>query len=243
MEQSTAPATPTWGIWGTLLWSCVVGLLFVVLQTVVVVVGLFTMDFKGGIEESLLKAAANGTLLSIATLLTMLAGPAAIVGAVKAKSGAVLPEYLALRSVPFATHARWLGTIVLFLLASELLAWAVGHQGAVEVMIEYYRSAKPVWLFWFAVVVGAALFEELLFRGFMFKGLRASRLGLTGAIVLPAILWALIHVQYPAYEMTQIFVFGLLLGVARERTGSVLVPIGMHALNNLISVVQLALIS
>jgi hypothetical protein len=95
-------------------------------------------------------------------------------------------------------------------------------------------------LLWVAVALAAPLFEELFFRGFLFRGLCGSALGAAGAIVVTAALWALIHVQYDGYEIASIFAFGLVLGIARHRSGSTWTPIGMHALLNFIAMTQVA---
>ena len=46
------------------------------------------------------------------------------------------------------------------------------------------------------------------------------------------------HVQYGIYEIVQIFVLGVVLGVARAHSGSLVVPLAMHALVNLMAHLQ-----
>jgi len=113
---------------------------------------------------------------------------------------------------------------------------------------EAVSARKPFWGFWGtvlrgALIVGAPLFEETFFRGFLFKGLEASFLGTVGAILVTALLWASIHVQYEIYEMSQIFVFGLLLGAARVRTGSLLAPFLAHAMANFLATLETAVMA
>jgi membrane protease YdiL (CAAX protease family) len=43
--------------------------------------------------------------------------------------------------------------------------------------------------------------------------------------------------QYNLTMLVLMFLFGILLGLAREKTGSLLVPVILHALNNLFTVV------
>jgi membrane protease YdiL (CAAX protease family) len=90
------------------------------------------------------------------------------------------------------------------------------------------------------VVVLAPLNEELFFRGFLFAGISRSRLGGAGAILLTALLWAVIHIQYDWYGVSNIFVIGLLLGYARWKTDSIVPPILMHGLMNLLTTIQVA---
>jgi membrane protease YdiL (CAAX protease family) len=95
-------------------------------------------------------------------------------------------------------------------------------------------------LLWLAVVVGAPVGEEIFFRGFLFAGLAKSRLGGTGAIVLSSLAWAVIHVQYDPFDMAYIFLLGLVIGAFRLKTNSLWPPILMHALVNLIAMIQTA---
>ena len=73
---------------------------------------------------------------------------------------------------------------------------------------------------------GAALAEELLFRGVILTGLRP--LGRGGALVTSALLFTVMHgLLLPNY-----FVAGLVLGLAAMATRSILVPISIHLFHN-----------
>ncbi len=76
------------------------------------------------------------------------------------------------------------------------------------------------------VCVGAAVSEELLFRGVIQTGLH--RLGRAGAICVTALLFTVMHgLILPNY-----FVAGVVLGIAAAATGSILVPIAIHFFHN-----------
>lgn len=77
--------------------------------------------------------------------------------------------------------------------------------------------------------------EELVFRGFLY-GLLKDRIGVPLTIALTAVGWALLHFDYSWWVIGIIVVDGLLLGLARWRTGSVYLPIAMHALYNLYAI-------
>ena len=104
----------------------------------------------------------------------------------------------------------------------------------------YNTSIWPV-LLGIAIVVFAPAFEETFFRGFLFVGLRQSPIGTAGAIVLTAIMWALLHVQYDVYGMSVILVLGIVLGIVRSKTGSLWSPIIIHSFWNLFAVIGIAL--
>lgn len=77
------------------------------------------------------------------------------------------------------------------------------------------------------IACGAALAEEMLFRGVILCGFR--RLGRYGSIALSALLFTVMHgLLLPNY-----FVAGLVLGLAARATGSILTPISIHFFHNL----------
>jgi membrane protease YdiL (CAAX protease family) len=77
--------------------------------------------------------------------------------------------------------------------------------------------------------------EELLFRGLLFRRL-GDHLPVAAVIVIAAVGWALLHWSYSWAVIGVIVIDGLLLGLARWRTGSIAPPIVMHALYNLYAI-------
>ena len=104
----------------------------------------------------------------------------------------------------------------------------------------YATTASPV-LLWLAVVVFAPMFEEVLFRGFLYTGFRSSRIGVVGAVIITSLLWAGSHLQYQLFAIILIFILGIILGIIRYKTGSIWVPMIMHGFNNLLAMIVLAL--
>ena len=95
-------------------------------------------------------------------------------------------------------------------------------------------------MFWIAVIIFAPVFEEALFRGFLFEGLMQSRAGVIGAIAVTSVTWAILHIQYNAAGIIYILLLGVIMGVLRWKTRSLWSPLIMHALVNLISTVLIA---
>lgn len=96
-------------------------------------------------------------------------------------------------------------------------------------------------LFWLNSVVIGVVAEEMLFRGFFYRGWSQTRLNPSGAIVLTAILFGLLHFQYGWFGMTSVAISGLLLGWLRWWSGSLVAPILAHAANNVIVTIIVAL--
>tara|TARA_Y100001980_G_C14473808_1_gene253496 strand:- start:18 stop:770 length:753 start_codon:yes stop_codon:yes gene_type:complete len=100
-----------------------------------------------------------------------------------------------------------------------------------------YMKATPIWLLMLAVVIGAPIIEELLFRGFLFSQLKNTRLGLTGTIIFTSIFWTSLHGQYELLLLVPLFFFGILLGYLRHKYNSLLLVIAIHAFHNFIATV------
>jgi membrane protease YdiL (CAAX protease family) len=227
---------PHWSFWATVLWGLLVAAIFTFVQGVIV----FSRLGASTSEDAIRSAAENGTEVSLAVFGTTLICCALIVGIVRLKEGAVARDYLALYPVSANVALKWLAYLAIAIVLSDGLTTMLGKPIVPEVMARLYESSEPAWLIWFALIFAAPLFEEFFFRGFLFRGFRHSYLGTIGAVVMTAALWALVHLQYDAYGIATIFALGLLLGAARARTGSLAVPLLMHALANLVALVETA---
>jgi uncharacterized protein len=92
-----------------------------------------------------------------------------------------------------------------------------------------------------AFVIFYPVSEELLFRGFLLPGWAASRLGPTGAILLTAAAWTALHVQYDLAGLANVFCLGVLFGWLRLHSGSTLLTIFLHAGQNALAFIAIAL--
>lgn len=88
-----------------------------------------------------------------------------------------------------------------------------------------------------AIVLGAPLVEELLFRGGVMNSLHRAGHGARATIVWSAVLFGVFHLN-PA-QIPFAFLLGLLLGWLYYRTGSLLPGILCHFINNLTGAVLL----
>ncbi len=80
-----------------------------------------------------------------------------------------------------------------------------------------------------ATVIAAPLFEEVLYRGILYIGLR-KLIGVPGGAVVSGFVFALIH--FNLYSFLPLFALGVILALAYERTRNLLVPIFFHAAFN-----------
>ncbi len=184
----------------------------------------------------------DGLVLSVSTLVTATLCTGLILLYVRYGSRSTIKQYLGLKPVAWKTVGIWFAVTALFLLLSDGLTYLLDRPVTPDFLVRTYATAGFLPLFLLALVVLGPLFEEVLFRGFMFAGLRHSRLGNPGAIVVTAVLWAAIHLQYDIYGIATIFAMGILLGVVRMKTGSLYLTFALHATVNLLAVTQVVLL-
>lgn len=89
-----------------------------------------------------------------------------------------------------------------------------------------------------AIIVVAPAVEELVFRGLLYHMIGQTSLGVAGAVGIPAVAFALMHLRYGLRGIPFIFVSGLFYGVVRHFTGSTLLPMLFHALGNAYAVYE-----
>ncbi len=116
----------------------------------------------------------------------------------------------------------------LFQLVTHLLNKPLVHPFVSDILSS---NQYPVFLF-FALVFFGPLYEEILFRGWLHTLWSNTFLGYSGSIFLTSIIWAIIHTQYGLYEWTLLFIFGVILSLAKIYSRSLLIPYFMHALFN-----------
>ena len=98
------------------------------------------------------------------------------------------------------------------------------------------RGAGFPWRDVLVVYIPAAVHEELLFRGYAFQKLH--RWHRTFALVFVALIFAALHLGNVAVTwlgLANIFLGGILLGLAYERYGRLWFPIGLHLMWNVTS--------
>lgn len=233
-----------WGPIATLALTALIAVAFAVAQLSLAIPYLLYRRGAGSLRE-LERAAAgletDGLFIALSVIGSGAVALALTLAAVWIRRGPGPAEYLGFERAPGATLLRWLLYTVLCGAGLELVTHLAGYPSIPDWMIQVYESAASLPLLLVAVVAAAPVVEETVFRGFFLEGVRRSRLGPPGAVLLAALAWALTHVQYEAYYVGQVFCLGLLLGAARVRTGSLWVPIAMHALFNAASSVQLLL--
>jgi membrane protease YdiL (CAAX protease family) len=210
--------------WGP--WVAVVGVLLALGTGVVL-----------GIPAAILGHKDNGDLttfgnvgVQLATALGFLMVPMAIAAQHGAATmGQVLMRLGARRFKPSAL--KWMGAAIglylLFTLAYSLLIVEPHQKDIAEGF-----GAVPVQLL--LIVVLAPVSEEICFRGMLFAGLR-ERLPRLGAALIAGVIFGGLHALTGVSAVPPLIVFGFLLSLLYEKTGSILPGILLHMLNNCVA--------
>jgi len=226
-----------WGYWATLGWAI---LAFLAGQFAGLVVLMF---WRPDALNALLGVPYDGLLVTLFLLIANPVSIAVIVLAVRLK-GASFVDYLALVWPRRSFAALGVGLLVVLIAVSDALLFLSGRALVTPFQIQSYNSAAAEgWLaaMTFATILVAPAGEEIVFRGFMFRGWARSDRSAWPAIIAISALWATMHVQYDWTGILQIFITGLLLGWMRWRSGSTLLTFVLHALFNLEGTIETVL--
>jgi len=214
-------------------------------QVVAAIAYAIVMASVAGVEflTALGRADSDGTVLGVASLACALVLTGLVVLFVKVRKGPTVRDYLGLYWPSAKVCAGWTAAILVLVAAGDGLSIALGRPLVPDVMVQIYQGASSLPVLWLGVIIGAPIGEEILFRGFLFRGLQHSRLGGMGAVLVTSVVFALIHIQYDAYGMVLVLVTGLVLALARLKTGSLLLCMLMHAATNLVASVEIAILN
>lgn len=227
-----------WGPWSTLGFSFLTLAVFIILQTICFAAYIFftkdnSQDFRTAINNTVL----NGDALSFAEIPAALTGVAMILLFAATRDHFSIKDYLDLHIPKLKPLLFYLALIILAMILMESINY-IFDRPTPEFMIRVYSNTENIVLLWIAVSIAAPFFEEFLFRGFLLNGLNVPwfgnpMAGTIGAVILTSASFAIIHVQYGWFEIISIFFIGLLLAIAKLRTGSLYIPIAMHMVMNL----------
>jgi uncharacterized protein len=242
-ESSAVKEWKFWGPWPTVGLSIAIFIVYSIAQALVVLVffGIRIVSNPGSnLKELLTGLTTNGLMISIATILGAVVGVGFIILFIRVR-GAEIAEYLGLRPINWKTFFTVLGIGVGLLVLSSVIGQYFSDAENTGFTMDAYTSSVWPPLLGIAVVVFAPAFEEGLFRGFLLVGLARTRIGAVGAILITAVGWAALHIQYNVYGMLSILVLGIAFGIVRLKTGSLWSTLILHAFWNLAAIIAIAI--
>jgi len=153
------------------------------------------------------------------------------------RGGPTWRDLVGWRAPTVAITDRWVWAIivaaVVYSFTAQVLLGRIDEDAHLALRIPADRVAALA-LVALAVVI-APITEELLFRGWIYTGLR-YRLGVWPALILSSAVFAFAHYEDTHVYALAVFPVGLALGGLRQRTDSTKASILFHALYNLTAV-------
>lgn len=144
--------------------------------------------------------------------------------------------FLALGFPKLRTVLVWTGFFLVLFAALEALSRVLPDMDS-QFMRDVLASATNYPLLFIGLALMPALFEEFLLRGLLYGSLRHV-MDKHVAVAIVAGVFTMVHTQYD-WQVLLLYVLplGVFLGYARANTGSIWVPVFLHLLNNVASMV------
>jgi membrane protease YdiL (CAAX protease family) len=193
------------------------------------------LAFSGGhlfvareLDDSL--STLGNVLSQIATALGFLLVPMALAAMRGAKGPREIFARLGLRA--FRPSAlKWMGLTVVLYLAFNVFYSAVITEPHQQDIAKGF-GAIPIQIL--LIVVAAPVSEEICFRGMLFGGLR-EKLPRVAAALICGLIFGALHAITGISAVPPLVVFGFLLALLYERTGSIVPGMLLHMLNNIVA--------
>lgn len=228
-----------WKFIGTSLWGfALFGAIFV--GQIAVIVWFLLHAGTGFDAESMKTLAANGRVISLSVIMGLPTVLLVLWVAIR-WSGISFVDYLALRWPSWRMLAMGVASLIVLMIACEIISRLAGRESSPGFMMEVLKTARAdgaLWLLVIAFCVAAPMMEEFFARGFLYRGWSESFLRPIGAIILSSAVWTVMHLQYDWFFLGQIFSIGLLFGYLRYRSNSTWLTVILHGINNLAATIQ-----
>jgi len=176
----------------------------------------------------------------------------AVILFVRIRKGSSLREYLCLNRISNRTLGFWVGVVVAFVLILEIVNRVFGvemgsdiwNKGLFSELMPELEYVPALWMVFAVVVLIAPISEEVFFRGFLmrgFFGVCPSNVRVWVVILITSLMFAGLHLQYSPIVMVEVGALGVIFGLARAKTNSLVTPLAMHGVVNVIAFAEIAL--
>lgn len=241
-RQPESAHPPAIGYVGTVVWAVIALVLSHIAGAIfaVLVLGFDRMRALPQLIQVDPTAIYDGALIANVYVASGIAQIAILVLAIQRK-GWPVADYLGLIMPSRRAIIPALTLLIAIVVLTDGATYLLGGNPVPEFQTVSYRTAKAAgWLpLLLAVFVAVApIAEEVLFRGFLYRGFVRQPSHAPYAIVVISIFFALAHQQYDLLGITQVFIMALLLGWIRWLSGSIVLTILMHMLANFIAMAE-----
>lgn len=142
--------------------------------------------------------------------------------------------------IPYFFKQGTLAAIAI-ILSTTIISFIFSHFGGISKENPYTAMPEDkIKAIIFLAIFIAPLIEEIFFRGFMQPAL-VKNLGAFPGIVITALIFGFSHLQYLEYNAALVAVtaIGLILGITKYYTGSIVPGIFAHLFNNMLAAISL----
>lgn len=233
---------PPWGYFGSLAWT-VVAFAFGSVAGIAFYGWMVGFDRLLALSQTLDADSTvkyDGVLLSYIYVASSIVQIAVFAFVIRFKRWPVA-EYLGLTVPPSRFIVPALALLLALVVLTDGVMVLLGKNPVPEFQVVAYRTAKEAGslaLLFAVIVVIAPIAEEIMFRGFLYRGLVRRPAHAPYAIIVISLIFAVIHQQYDWIGLLQVFVMALLLGWVRWWSGSTVLTILMHILANFIAMAE-----
>jgi membrane protease YdiL (CAAX protease family) len=238
IPSAAAPSEPKiWGYFATFGWALLGYAVAMVVATGVLYLWdpaafPIDLDHSGSMKDARYVGAT--TILSNLVIVAVLAWAAR-------RAGWTAKDYLALNWATRPEVVTAIVSMIVLLPAMDTLAYVLGQPIIPDFVSDIYRNAQQtgtLLLLWLAIVIVAPIGEEIIFRGFIYRGwVRPEHRPMVGILAV-TILFAIVHIQYNWFGVLQVFLIGLLLTWVRWRSGSTPLAMLLHVIANFYAMMQ-----
>ena len=118
---------------------------------------------------------------------------------IKLRKKAKIRDYIGFNKVKIPDYLKWFGATLLLLLILEIPAYLFKYNFVSDTELEEFKNINSITIYLISIVIFVPILEEILIRGFLFKGLLYSRIGQIGTIMFSSLIGV-----YFTYNMTML---------------------------------------
>lgn len=227
-----------WGAWATLGFSLLIFIIICALDIILILFFLFSTSytFDATVITNLInRIIFDGQVLAYTTFINALVGTLLIYLIIKLRKGNNFKNYIGFKTFNWKTFLYLILTLFIYIWFFDIISKFFNDTVNTEFVVNAYKSNVSWYTITFAIAFVAPVFEEILFRGLLFEGFLHSKLGKIGAVLITSVSWAIIHTQYDWFGILSILVLGIILGITKLKTNSIIYCIGGHIFINLMA--------
>jgi len=233
------PITETkFSIFSTILWMLFLALGIQIILGIIIVVGFGIVGVPN--DEIELVFIRPDTIAITGLIAAIMSVP--LIKTAARQSGKSFPfDFLAFQPINITTLVKVLLAGIGYYAFSALTSYVLSidtPQFMLDVKSQTH-SIYDIFMLVLGICIVAPIVEEVIFRGLAYARFATSRIGVTGAIIVTSLFFAIIHVQYDFIVLAILSPFAFLLGYVRYKTGNLIYCIALHMQLNILSTIEL----